>query len=148
MNQTILTPSPQAFQQFFRRRALLCGLLAAGTLGFNILLLCLRTDENHTWMLIFNILTDIACGCFLVDQLSRVLLPKWKLLQLSRRRQDSLEGTVLNISETVTRYMDMDCLTVTLENRKLFLPCDTISLREQERYRFSIASNIILEASL
>ena len=148
MSQTILTPSPAVFRQAFRRRVLLCGILTACTLGLNILLLCLRTEENHIWMLVLNILTDIACGCFLVDQLSRVLLPKWKLLQLSRRRQDTLEGRVLHISETVTRYMDIDCLTVTLDSRKLFLPANTLALQEQAHYRFRVASNIIVEADL
>lgn len=148
MKQSILTPSPSAFRYAFRRSIVLCAVLAGAAIGLNILFLCLRTDKNHYLMLVLNILTDIACGCFLVDHIHRIILPKWKLLQLTRRRQETIQGTVLHISQEITRYMDIDCLTVTVDSRRLFLPAHTMTLQEQACYRFSVASNILVEAEV
>lgn len=148
MKQTVLQPSADAFRRSFHRNVALCIGLAGATLLLNILFLCLRTADNHSLMLILNIATDIVCGCFLVWLLHRTILPQWKLLQLTSRRLEVIEGTVCRIDSVVTRYMDIDCLAVTLERRKLFLPAQTIPLKEQTRYRFSVVSNIIVEAEV
>lgn len=145
MKQTVLGMSPTAYQKILRRRTLLCLAVAGLALGLNILFTILRTDTNHTLMLILNILSDILAGCFLVTFISLRILPQRRLFRLFAKDKTVFEMTVESICDQPRRYMDMDCVTVNGSGRTCFLPVGTLILREQERYTLSLVSNIILE---
>ena len=148
MKQTVWGDSPARFRQTLKKRIILCIGIGLFTLGLNILCALLRTDENHTLMLMLNILTDSLCGCFLVFYISIYIAPASKLSALQSRRKEVFRGTVVKIDPTLTRYMDLDCITVTVEGKKLFLPANTMVIAENTQYTFGVASNILVEAEL
>lgn len=146
MKHSILTDDPIRFEKSLRSRITLAIVLTAATLCLNVLLTILRTDENHTYMLIANIALDILCGLFLLPFITLRILPQRKLLKLTQRGKETVQATVLALSDNSQRYMDMDCLTVSTENRTLFLPIHTIRLQTGTAYRFMLVQNIIVEA--
>lgn len=146
MKQTILGKPAQAFQQTLRMRTVVCIALVVLTAAINLVCVLARTETNHTLMLWVNILTDILCGFFVLSFAGFRILPQRRLYALFRKEGVSVDGTVSRISNSTTRHMDMDCLEVTADSRRLFLPAGTITLSEGEAYTFRIVSNVIVEA--
>lgn len=148
MKQTALGCSPYLYKKKLAAGFLGCGLLLVLTLGLNFLILSLRTDTNHTQLLWLNIGSDILCGCFLVYALTAVLLPRLRLYRLCIRPTTVFEGTVTALQQSPIRYMDLDCLPVTVGQRRLFLPLCPITLAEGSHYRLSVAGSLIVEAEI
>lgn len=146
MKQTILEKPAQAFRQTLRMRTALCIALAVLTAVINLFCILARTEANHTAMLWVNILTDILCGFFVLSFACFRILPQRRLYALFCREGVSAAGTVSRVSRSTTRHMDMDCLEITADSRRLFLPVGTITLSEGETYTFRIVSNVIVEA--
>ena len=146
MKQTILGKPAQAFRQTLRMRTAVCITLAVLTAAINLVCVLARTETNHAVMLWVNILTDILCGCFVLSFACFRILPQRRLYALFRKGGVSVGGTVSRVSRSTTRHMDMDCLEVTADSRRLFLPAGTITLSEGETYTFRIVSNVIVEA--
>lgn len=146
MKQTIWGRSPAHCKKLLIRRLAVCGTVLFVTLVLNLVCLASRTEVNHTWMLAANILSDIACGFFLVYYISEYVSPNYSLYKLIGRETADLTGRITHIAQTTTRYMDMDCYAVTVDSRRLFLPAGTVQLQENELYQFRIAANMILEA--
>lgn len=146
MKQTILGRSAQAFRQTLRMRTAVCIALAVLTAVINLFCILARTEANHTAMLWVNILTDILCGFFVLSFACFRILPQRRLYALFCRDGVSAGGTVSRVSRSTTRHMDMDCLEITADSRRLFLPVGTITLSEGETYTFRIVSNVIVEA--
>lgn len=146
MKQTILGKPAQAFRQTLRMRTVVCIALVVLTTAINLVCVLARTETNHTVMFWVNILTDILCGFFVLSFAGFRILPQRRLYALFRKKGVSVDGTVSRISNSTTRHMDMDCLEVTADSRRLFLPAGTITLSEGETYTFRIVSNVIVEA--
>ena len=146
MKQSILSDDPISFEKTIRNRTMLAICLVLATLCINVVLTSMRTDSNHTLFLILNIASDILCGLFLLPFVALRILPQKKLLNLMRKEKENLQATVLEISRQSRRYMDIDCLTITTENRTLFLPVHTMNLQEGTVCRFYLVQNIIVEA--
>lgn len=146
MNQTVLGRSPAAFKQQLDRLVLRCAVLGAAAVGLNILFTACRTEQNHTLMLVLNILTDVLAGIYILYTADVQILPKSRLYRLACRETELLRGTVSSISTDTIRYMNIDCHTVTLDSRRLFLPAGTICLEENKACFCRVAANIILEA--
>lgn len=147
MKQNILGTTPQAYRKTLCRREAVCAAALILTLAMNLLFTLARTEENHAVMLWLNILTDVFCGLFVLAYTSFRILPQRRLYGLMCRQSEVLYGTVQQISEEITRYMDMDCLEIRVDSRRLFLPACSIELVEGEAYTFHIASNVILEVA-
>ena len=147
MKQTVLGKALPDFHKQYTRRITLCAGTALLALCLNIVFTACRTPENHSWMLLGNICADVAAGFFLIYYISAVVMPMKRLLHLMSSPSETVAGTVCQIDRTVTRYMDMDCCCVRVDDRRLFLPVGTISLQAQQRYTFRIASNLIVEVS-
>lgn len=147
MKQTILGMPPALYRQKLRMRTFLCFAVAVFVLALNILLAALRTDSNHTGMLVLNIAADILAGLFLLPFISLRILPQKRLLQLTEQVPEKLLITISEISPLPQRYMDMDCYPVSGDGRTLFLPANTLVLTERNTYTLSLVSNIIVEAS-
>lgn len=146
MKQTILGNPAKAFRQALRMRTAVSISLVVLTAAINLLCVLARTETNHTVMLWVNILTDILCGFFVLSFAGFRILPQRRLYALFRKAGISVGGTVSRISNSTTRHMDMDCLEVAADSRRLFLPAGTITLSEGETYTFRIVSNVIVEA--
>ena len=146
MKQTILGKPAQAFRQTLRMRTVVCIALVVLTTAINLVCVLARTETNHTVMFWVNILTDILCGFFVLSFAGFRILPQRRLYALFRKKGVSVDGTVSRISNSTTRHMDMDCLEVTADSRRLFLPAGTITLSEGKTYTFRIVSNVIVEA--
>ena len=143
MKQSILGMSAHIYKNKLRRRIGVCVAAALFTLGLNILLTSLRTEENHSFMLTANIVTDIICGTFLLYGTQLHILPQIRLYRLFIRQHELLTGTVTHISPQVQRYMDLDCYAVTIDGRRVFLPAGTLELSMQS-YRVFLVSNVIV----
>ena len=146
MKQTILVMPAQAFRQTLRIRTAVSIALVVLTAAINLLCVLARTETNHTVMLWVNILTDILCGFFVLSFAGFRIMPQRRLYALFCKAGISVDGTVSHISSSTTRHMDMDCLEVTADSRRLFLPAGTIPLSVGEAYSFRIVSNVIVEA--
>lgn len=146
MKQNILGTSPTKYHRRLYRHIALCAVLAALTLLLNILLTLMLTPENRTLLLWLNVGSDALCGCFVVYRFTRHISRQQKLYRLSVGRGVPCLGTVTHISERTVRHMDLDCLDVTVGERRLFLPAQTISLEIGKPYHFLTTSGVITEA--
>lgn len=145
MIQTVLGHSARSYKKRLDQRIGLCISVFVLTVGLNILFTALRTDSNHTLMLILNIAADVLCGFFLLYAWDMHILPGLRLYRLFRRNRELLSGTVTEISQGTQRYMDIDCYTVTVNDRRVFLPAGTLKI-QYAACTLSLVSNIIVEA--
>lgn len=145
--QWIYGMSPEAFAEELKKRRIFNAALAAVTLVLNILLTLLRTDRTHTWFLLINIITDIACGVYLVYDLSSNWGPKKRLLKLNSRMQEKFSGVITEIEPFTTRYANLDCYCVKLDKRRTFLPAGTLQLEVGMQVELTLSGNVILEVA-
>lgn len=148
MKLSVLGEAPNSYRKKLYQKTALCITAVLLTVGVHILLLALRTEQNHRLFLFLNIAADILCGIPLFYFVATKLTPKYRLYWLFSRKSVTFSGQVVSVSKTITRYMDMDCYEVTVDGRKLFLPADTIALEENRQYDFSLVSNTIVEVEL
>ncbi len=147
MKRSVYGMDIAAYEKMLKKRIGLSIGLAAFTLILNIVLLLLRNDSNHLWMLIGNIVTDGACGLFLVYYISMCILPQWKLLGLGKRQKEVFSGEITEIEAFTTRYGDFDCHCIHLGKRRTFLPSGTLRLEVGQQVELTLVSNIILEVA-
>lgn len=145
MKQTILGADRADYQKTLRKNILLCAFLFCAIVFIHVVCTLSRTERNHTVMLIANIATDILGGSFLIARLSMCVFPQQKLLGLYDRANQEVAGQVLEIGNAIIHYIGVDCYEVSLENRRLFLPADTMVLAAGKHYRFRLKGNLIVE---
>lgn len=145
MTRSVLGQSAHSYKKRLDLRIGLCIAVFVLTVGLNILFTVLRTDSNHTLMLILNIAADVLCGFLLLYTWDMHILPGLRLYRLFCRNRELLSGTVTEISQDTQRYMDIDCHTVTVDNRRVFLPAGTLNI-QKAACTLSLVSNIIVEA--
>jgi hypothetical protein len=145
MKQTIFGTDRATCQRNLRVNILLCILVFCAIVVLHAVCTAIRTELNHTYMLIANIGTDVIGGSFLIARLSMCVFPQKKLLQLYDRANQDADGQVLGISDTVIHYIGVDCYEVLLSDRRLFLPADTMALTVGQHYRFRLKGNLIVE---
>ena len=68
------------------------------------------------------------------------------LLRLTKHRFSTYYGTVQSVFVVSIRYMDLDCMEVQVDERRLYIPVGTILLTSGNTYRFHLVSHIITEA--
>ncbi len=135
------------YKKPYIRSVLWCMIPAALTVAFNALCLALRTDENHFWMLVINVLTDWLCGSFLVYFISCYVLPRKELYRLSRRRREEIKGVIDKVEEQPVRYERLTCIAVHIGQRQLFAPVGMTLPQAGKNAAFSVAGNVILEVA-
>lgn len=146
MKQTILeTCDTEACRKHLNRQKCRYIFLILAALLCNVLFTAIRTDDNHWLMLVLNILTDAGTGCFLIYHVTDRFLPEKKRYDISVKPGEQIQGTVEAVSETVVRYLDMDCLEVTMNGRRMFLPVNTIRLPVGQKVRLRVVWNVIVE---
>lgn len=147
MKQTVLGTDRASFQKNVRKNILLCGLVFCAVLILHGVCTALRTDQNHTAMLIANIAADMVGGSFLIARLSLCVLPQQKLLRLYALANQETAGQVLEIGSELIHYIGVNCYEVRLPDRRLFLPAGTMVLTVGEHYCFRLKGNLIVEVS-
>ena len=145
--QWIYGMSPEAFAARLKKRQLFDALLAGIPLLLNILLVLFRTDNTHTWFMLVNIVTDIACGVYLVYDLSFNCAPQRRLLKLNDRMKETFCGVITQIEPYTTRYANLDCYCVKLDKRRTFLPAGTLHLEVGTQVELTLSGNVILEVA-
>ena len=145
MKQTILGADRTVFQKNIRKNILLSILVFCAVVFIHAACTLGRTEHNHTYMLLANILADILGGSFLIARLNLCILPQVKLLRLYDTAVQKTTGQVLEIGASIIHYIGVDCYEVSLPNRHLFLPVDTMTLQEGRSYGFRLKGNLIVE---
>lgn len=145
MKQTILGMSQQEYEARLGRRILRCVVLAALTLVLNLACVLLYSRQYHIWMLLTNIITDAACGAWLIYDISLHILPRRRLLALMGKPKQTLDGQITQVDELPIRYANMDCRAVYLGKRCVYLPVDTLTLQAGQQVELSLAANVIVE---
>lgn len=146
MKQTILSGrSVRSVRTTLTLRIALCALLSALTLGLNVYSLLTFNDTTCGPYLAGTIISDILCGTFLVFYSGMFLLPQHRLYRLACHKANVVCGTVQRVSSNTVRYLDMDCLTVTLDTQQLFLPVHTMTLQEGTTYQLRAVAKVIVE---
>lgn len=147
MKQTIFGTDRAACQKNLRVNILLCIFVFCVIVVLHAVCTGMRTADNHTYMLIANIGADVIGGSFLIARLSMCVFPQKKRLQLYDRAAQEAAGQVVEIGNTVIHYIGVDCYEVSLSDRRLFLPADTMVLTVGQHYRFRLKGNLIVEVS-
>lgn len=145
--QWIYGMTPEEFGEKLKKRLIFDGVLAGATVLLNLLLAVFRTDSTHIWFLLANILTDIACGVYLVYDLSANYVPEKRLLELNRRMKEQISGEITEIEPYTTRFADLDCYCVKLGKRRTFLPANTLQLDVGSQVELTLSGNVILEVA-
>lgn len=144
----ILGKNKEDYRIELEKKRIIAIITAIAMLILNIVFTALRTDSNHTVMLICNILTDIAGGWFLVCFFSEVYIPRARKLRLYSKFNEEKRGKVEEISDKTERFMTFDCKRVKINGHSYFLICDTIlNIKVGETLTFRVADNIIVEVA-
>ncbi len=125
----------------------LCVCLAgAVALLFNILFIVLRSDENHSIMLVLSIAVDVAASWFIIAFCDMKVAPLSRLLKLSKRQTQPYEGIIEAVKYETVRIEKFDCITLTVSGRNVFLPDVLVSEYEiGSEIKLSLAGMIATE---
>ncbi len=144
----IIETEETAFRWETRKRQILCLGVAGITLALNLLLTVLRTENNHSILLISNIAADVLCGWFILWFWDTKISPRIRIEALCRGRRLSFRCVVTRVEEGTLRVQGLDCrkLTVTGEEQRiLFLPVHMPAPAAGTDCVFTVTGNIILE---
>lgn len=145
MRQTIFGTDWASCNKKLRANIFLCIAMFLGIAGIHVVCTLGRTEQNHTVMLICNIAADVLGGSLLIARLSLCVFPLKRMLRLYGQANQEAFGEVLALTDTPIHYAGMDCHEVTLSDRRLFLPADTMELTAGIYYRFRLKGNLIVE---
>jgi hypothetical protein len=145
--RSIYGMTPEAYAGKLKKKLIFDLALAGGTLLLNILLALFRNDQTHIWFMLINIFTDIACGLYLVFDLSVNYAPRLRLWKLRNRPMERISGQITEIEAFTTRYASLDCYCVRLEKRRTFLPVDTLQLEVGSQVELTLSGNVIVEVT-
>lgn len=138
---------PKDYQSELKKRIFHCVLIGMITFLIHLITVLLYTEHNHTIFLILNILADIGCGVFILTYSEFMIRPVRKLYLLSAKEKEKVCGMVSEISSETIRHMGLDCYEVIIEDRKYFLPANTITLKTHETICGYVASHVLMEVS-
>lgn len=147
MNQTIFGTDRTSYQRNLRTNILLCIFAFCAVAFIHIVCTLLRTDQNHTAMLVSNIAADMIGGSFLIARLSMCVFPQQKLLKLYDLATQEATGQVVEMGTSMIHYIGVNCYEVSLPDRRLFLPAHTMVLTVGRHYHFQLKGNLIVEVS-
>ncbi len=144
MTKTILGISAEKYRSKLNKYKALAIASACLFVILNALFLLLRTESNHSLMLISSIAVSIGLGWFLVAWVELVIKPMSRLYELSKRQSETITVKIDAIDAESRRVENFDCVQVYTEDRTLFLIAEgNIRLSSGERATLLISSNII-----
>lgn len=149
MTQTCLGENLYLLQERIRNRIILCSVILAAAIGTGVVLVLLRTPENHNWMQFLSILLTIGAGWLFVWNLDSFILPYGKLIRLYQKPGREVCGVVEEISQTTKRYHGFDCTELTLSGHKLFVVENgSITLKPGQQITAQVVHGIVKEVAL
>lgn len=149
MNQTVLGENQYLLEERIRNRIILCVGALLVAVAVNVVMVFLRTKENHMLLMLINMALDIAAGWFCLWQLDSFILPYKKLLKLYRTTGTQITGTVEEVSEKTKRYFGFDCIVISVDGHKLFVVDNGyITLKTQQSVTLEVAHGIVKEVVL
>lgn len=145
MQQTVMGKNSEAAQKEIRRKIWLCIAIGCACLAVNIVLLILYNYKYHNLFLALNIVVDVL-GCWIIfAYVSLNILPKKRLYELLTQPAEELSGTVDDISEETQKICKLDCKSVKLGGRTVFLPCEgKICVEMGKQLKLYVVSNIVI----
>lgn len=146
MKQTILGEEQAQTKRRVQNRLFCCVGIIFVAAVLNVFFIVLRTKENHTLMLMMNILVDLAAGWIMVWNVTTFVAPLKKCLRLQENEGILLSGTVENVFEGTERYCGFDCIVATIAGHKVFVVDNgNIRLTPSEQVTVIIVQGIVKE---
>lgn len=145
MKTNILGTTPERYRKILCMRIGKCIGITCLALLANTLLTLFRSEENHTLLLLLNIVIDIACAFFMIYYISEYVLPPRRLYRLFFVPSHTYSGVVRHISAETQRYRGIDCVVITIDTHCFFLPAEFPEPEIGVAISVKTASNIILE---
>lgn len=146
MKQTLLGKPKEVFEKELKKEGLYCFIACVFAIGVNILFCFLRTDANHSVLLVGNVFVDVLCGWWVIYRVETSVLIKKRLLKLATRPLQRYEAVAKETEGVWRRIPGLDCRQVIAGDRILYLPQDgKIQLHKDTHYVFGIAGNVIVE---
>lgn len=122
-----------------------CILMIVLALALNLVFTLSTTDSTLNLFKILNIAVDIVIGVAVYTFYILKIQPRSRLLMLCAREKNVISGVVDEIDTTVQTHLSVDCISVKIGERVLFLPRDSIELTVGESISAYYTSNIIVE---
>ena len=149
MNRTVLGENQYLLEEQIRNRIIFCAAALIVAVVCNVILILFRTPLNHTAFMLLNMAADMVAGWFCVWQLDSFISPYKKLLKLYKKTGTTVSGTVEEVSSQTQRYYGFDCITVTVDGRKLFVVDNgAISLEPMQPVTLEVVHGIVKEVVL
>ncbi len=146
MSQTLLGITVGEGRKKCRRETALYVGLAWTAVAIHVALCCAYVAERHYLLLTLNVAIDVLCSWVIIFRINEILLPLKRLIRLQSGKKRSLSATVDSISDDTQRIPGLDCLVVTANGRRLFLPVrGCIRVTVGETYGFELVDNVIVE---
>lgn len=128
-----------------KKNKLLCILMIVLALALNIAFTLSTTDSTLNLFKILNIAVDIAVGITVYTFYIVKIQPRVRLLRLCARERSVISGVVDEIDTKIQTHLSVDCISVRIGERVLFLPVDSIELSVGESISAYYTSNVIVE---
>lgn len=146
MTESVIGTDRENYLRKLNRYKATAALLGLSAVVISLLLLLLRTDENHELFLVLSIAVTTLGGWGITALLGIVIKPMKNLFELSCRPTESVRVKIEAISRETKRVERFDCYEVRTEGNIFFLVADGgIKLREGDTAELLVASNIITE---
>lgn len=148
MKQSILDMPLSDFEATLKRNVLYCSLAVVALLCVNVGVCFLWTEKRHTFLLLFNILSDILCAGAVIYRAETYISPRKSLLRLMKKPARTYTAEVWEVSENTHRIPGLDCNVIRTEQRVFYLPrTEMIRLETGKTYTFRVVDNVILEVT-
>ncbi len=152
---TILNCDIQLYKKRLAMRKIIAILAVALTVILNVLFSVFRSDETHVAFLAINIISDIACGWFLIAWYQFAISNQRKILSLATAKKEltqTVRGNVVAISDSTQVVSQLQCYKVTVEGnetRVIFVVENCgITLERGVAYNITTADNIAISAEV
>ena len=123
----------------------LCIVLAIIIIVLHALFTMLRTDTNHIWMLLANILTDVLGGWGIIFIAGTYIAPRQRFYAVACRPAEQLSGVVESVSEHTLRQLKIDCYEIKVNGKIVFLPCHFPIVHLGDQVVFSVSNGVVVE---
>lgn len=132
-------------KKLIKKRKTICIVTVCLTVVLNICLLLMRTEKNHNLMLAANIVLDVICGWPVIYYWTVHISPWQKLYELMKKKSQKVCGTVDYASGETCCHMGLECVCVSVGERRLFRPVLLPAMERGEYAECEVVAGVILE---
>ena len=128
-----------------RKNTAICVICAVLAVFVNVTFTVASDEQTRTLFLYLNILVDVVAGAFIYTCFFARIRTQKKLMCLYMREKEIIRGRVDEIYEEEITHLAIECFTVKIGGRMLFLPINTIQLAVGEEIAAYYSANVIVE---